>query len=178
LDSDIEKSAEKYSHVHAVLIKMFLSADFQNAEDLADETIDRVVEKIESLPENYEGDKIRYFFGVANYIKKENFRKKTKQPVEMELHNNLGFSEEFEDEELPDNKLECLKKCLKKLNAQDRKLVLEYYSAADSRKKIADHKKIAKFFSRNVNALRVQVFRIRKRLEKCVKNCSEKGNSM
>ena len=58
LDSDEEKAAERYGHIHRALIKYFNAAGCSDSEELADETIDRMVGQIKKL-NNYEGEKSR-----------------------------------------------------------------------------------------------------------------------
>ena len=49
LDSDREQAAMKYEEIRKRLIKIFTGRDCVEAEDLADETINRVVSKLDEL---------------------------------------------------------------------------------------------------------------------------------
>ena len=55
---------------------MFVSKGFSDAEDLADETINRVAKKLPEIQDTYVGEPARYFHGVARYILREMMRRK------------------------------------------------------------------------------------------------------
>ena len=180
LDSDTEKAAERYGHIYRVLIKYFNSAGCPNSEELADETIDRMIGQIKKL-KNYEGEKIKYFLGIARNIKKESFRKRENQTELNDLENlseQAAKLENPDDENWSEIQMNCLKICLKKLGAKERKLILGYYNITKSNKKIAVHKKLAEKFSLSANALRVQVFRLKQSVAECAGKCAEKAVSM
>lgn len=165
LDSDPEKSAERYGHIHKSLIKIFLSAGCLNPEELADETIDRVAAQIKKL-KDYEGEKIKYFLGVARNVKREQFRKKE---VFIEIGDLQISSNENETDDFNDERVEKLKICLKKLGKYDRKLIIDYHNVPNSVKKKDFHNKIAEKNLLTVNTLRVQIFRLKQKLFDCVK---------
>ena len=90
LDKDREIAGQKYEAIRLRLIKVLNYRGCLDGESLADEAIDRVTRKIDTLAENYEGNPAHYFLNVANKIYLENRRK----PVAVELPDNLA--------ELPD----------------------------------------------------------------------------
>jgi chemotaxis regulatin CheY-phosphate phosphatase CheZ len=61
LGATSQEGAEEYEHIRRVLIKIFLARGFSDAEDLTDETIDRVASKIDEIEAVYTGRKILYF---------------------------------------------------------------------------------------------------------------------
>jgi DNA-directed RNA polymerase specialized sigma24 family protein len=82
LDPDRERAAEKYQKIHTRLIGIFSNHGCADPEKLADETIDRVIAKMDSLSVNYEGEPTRYFYGVARNILKEDLkRRNTHEPL-------------------------------------------------------------------------------------------------
>ncbi len=167
LDSDEEKAVEKYGHIYSALVKIFYSYGFQNAEDLTDETIDRVIAQIETLEKNFEGEKIKYFMGVARLVKLENFRKK-ENFIELTDQTDVSEATDFVEEDTSEENLEDLKKCLKKLNIKDRRIVLGYYNVTQNAKKKDVHKNLAKKSSLTLNNLRVQVFRLKQKITDCL----------
>ena len=173
LDSDLEKSAQKYGHIHEALIKIFLTSGFSNAEELADVTIDRVAGQIQTL-KAFDGEKIRYFIGVARNVKKEYFRIK-ENLIELTEESKTDKSFLMADEDLPDQLILHLKTCLKKLAAKDRKIVLEYYDISNSGTKKKIHKKLADKYSLSPNTLRVQVFRVKQRIAECLEKNNKTG---
>ena len=77
LGPDREKAAEKYEGIRLRLIRSYVCGGCgDDAEDLADRTIDRVIRKLEKgeVPEPYIGEKAHYFLGCAAYIRQEHFR--------------------------------------------------------------------------------------------------------
>src|SRR5689334_2192810 len=65
LDADREEAARKYEAIRHDLITFFDSRVGADAEDLADETINTVIEKAPQLIGVYVGDPRHYFFRVA-----------------------------------------------------------------------------------------------------------------
>jgi hypothetical protein len=61
LDSDREQAAMKYEDIRKRLIKIFTGRGCAEAEDLTDETINRVISKLGELGKGFEGDHVRYF---------------------------------------------------------------------------------------------------------------------
>jgi len=55
-------------------------------------------------------------------------------------------------------------------------LIMVYY-ALEKRDKIEARKALAERFGISINNLRVRLYRIRAGLEKCIRECTEKGSS-
>ncbi len=81
LDPDREAAALKYETVRLRLIKIFACRGCSEAEDLADETINRVTSKLPEIQASYTGEPARYFYGVANKIHLEYTRRKPVPPL-------------------------------------------------------------------------------------------------
>ncbi|MCK7472214.1 MAG: hypothetical protein MZU95_16720 [Desulfomicrobium escambiense] len=65
----------------------------------------------------------------------------------------------------------CLELCLAKLNHRARRLILGYYRE-ERAAKIECHRQLADEFGKSVNALRIEVHRIRHTLRQCVLGCT------
>jgi len=65
LDADRERAGCKYESIRLRLIKIFTCRGCHEAEELADETINRVVARVVELASGYEGDPALYFYGVS-----------------------------------------------------------------------------------------------------------------
>src|ERR1044071_2085308 len=76
LDPDREQAGIKYEDIRRRLIKIFTGRGCAEAEDLADETINRVTSKLNEIEKDFTGDRTRYFFGVANKVHMEYLRRK------------------------------------------------------------------------------------------------------
>lgn len=64
LDRDRESAGRAYEQIRLRLIKIFYARKCSVAEELADETIDRVAKKAASLLESYKGEPALYFYAV------------------------------------------------------------------------------------------------------------------
>ena len=162
LDPDREVAGQKYEAIRAGLIRIFVSKGFDDGEDLADQTIDRVMKKLPDIRETYEGDPVRYFHGVARNIIHEAGRRReiaTDQIPEPVIQGE-SFSARYD----------CLLKCLKFLPSERRELIMDYY-LYKGRDKVQHHKRMAIELDITDGALRTRAHHIRSALEKCVLNC-------
>jgi RNA polymerase sigma factor (sigma-70 family) len=167
LDSDRSEAGKKYEEIRRRLIKVFTCRGCYEADDLADETINRVTAKLSDIVESYSGDPALYFYGVAQKVHLEFMRKKAAFYESTEALENLPVVEEkIEVEE----EYQCLERCMGQLPSESRRLVLEYYEN-EKRAKIDHRKKLAEQLGIAVNALRIRAHRIRSQLQQCVQNC-------
>jgi DNA-directed RNA polymerase specialized sigma24 family protein len=164
LDSNRTRAAERYEAIRNGLIQVFRNKGCLTSEDLADETIDRVANRVEEIKRSYTGDPSRYFYGVGKRVHLEYL----KRPHLAELP-ALLVAPQPEDIE---HRYQCLEQCMNKLTAHNRALVLQYYSDR-KQAKIDARRAIRNIFKLKPSALRVRVFRIRETLERCVRECIE-----
>lgn len=165
LASDREQAGIKYEQIRSGLIKFFAGRGHSDAEDLADETINRVASRLNEIRDKVHGDRSPYFFGVARKVLLEHMRRKQPAaPPEL-----VGDSGRVEVEH------RCLEECVAKLSEENRKLVLGYYQA-DGREKINQRRLLAENLGIAPNALRVRAYRIRAELQKCVKRCVDRSD--
>jgi DNA-directed RNA polymerase specialized sigma24 family protein len=170
LDKDREIAGQKYEEIRLRLIKIFYARGCYLAEELADESVDRVIKKCDELIKTYEGDPALYCYGVAQKV----FLEFTRRPKTEELPDTI-VQEKIDVEELaPEYK--CLNKCLKKLKPDQQKLILDYYKG-EKQTKIERRKELEKKLKITNQSLRVRALRIRKILQKCIQNCLEQGSN-
>jgi RNA polymerase sigma factor (sigma-70 family) len=162
LDPDREVAGQKYEVIRAGLIRILVSKGFSDAEDLADETINRVMKKLPEIRETYVGEPVRYFHGVARFIIREMTRRK-----EIAVESVPVFSGEAE---VHSDEYDCLLKCLRFLPSDKRELILDYY-IYDGRDKIAQHRRMASELRVTEGALRNRAHHVRETLEKCIQQC-------
>jgi RNA polymerase sigma factor (sigma-70 family) len=172
LGPDREQAGVRYRKLHKSLIGIFLRRGFGNAEEMADEVMDRVAANAGKLKEL----KDAYFYQVATYLMMERHRQKR---IHVDIDDDAKpisqpsapFKEEDqEEEEDSDAEKECLMSCLDRLNPHERSLVLSYYEDK-GRDKIKHRRKIAEFLRISEKALRVRVYRIKRRLDACIQEC-------
>jgi RNA polymerase sigma factor (sigma-70 family) len=162
LDPDRDQAGVKYEQIRGGLINYFTFRAPCDAEDLADETINRVISRLPAIKNQVNGESSRYFYGVARKVHLEYLRRKTPQPR----------SEPVVDSERVEIEHQCLEQCMRKLSDENRELVLRYYQA-DGRKKIEERKLLAEELGIAPNALRIRAYRIRAALQKCLEKCVE-----
>ena len=163
LNAERDEAAEKYEKVRLRLIKIFSCHGCAEPETLADETIDRVILKIDWLAENYVGDPLLYFCGVARNVLKEDVRDRTKSTT---LAPALAMTESQEEQ----NEYDCLDQCMEKLPPRSRELVLAYYEQ-EGHAKIVNRSKLADGLGITLRALRLRIYHIRLQLRECMEVC-------
>src|SRR6185295_19063594 len=113
LGSSTEDPGDKYETIRQSLVKVFVWNGCWDAEDLADETIDRVMRRVQEIAIDYSGDPALYFYGVAKMMLKERRRQKTisSESQSLELRGVTTRSPQSDDDEL-NRKFECLDECI------------------------------------------------------------------
>lgn len=163
LHTDKDRAGEKYEKIRQRLIKIFARRGCAHAEDLADETMDRVIRKLDDVLPNYIGEPDLYFYGVAQNIYLEYIKKAT-----LSLPLPAGDSPARKEQ-----RYNCLECCLKELPPETRELVIEYYED-EGHAKIEHRKQMAERLGIEPHVLRVRISRIKSSLGKCVRDCMKK----
>jgi RNA polymerase sigma factor (sigma-70 family) len=160
LDPDREVAGEQYVSIRRRLIRLFEWRGCDVAEDLADETINRVARRLAEgvLPANPFG----YFCGVAHMVHKEFLRKGARERAALESGDWHPLPEPDDE---PDPRVERVRHCLESLPEDQRQLVLQYHQGENN---IQTRKELSEKLSVPMNALRIRVHRIRKKIEECV----------
>ena len=161
-----------YQLVRMKLIKYLEWQKCMAAEELTDETIDRVARKVGQGQqiENLMG----YFYGVARLVLKEYERAQLRlQRVVDTLPRST--EEVDDDDEEPDPRRECHKKCLEELSETDRNLIVAY-CRPDGRPKKERRQELATKLGIKRENLRLRAFRVREKLDTCVADCLNKGS--
>ncbi|HMB28101.1 MAG TPA: sigma-70 family RNA polymerase sigma factor, partial [Blastocatellia bacterium] len=158
-----------YESLRLTLMKFFDWRGANFPEDLADETINRVIRKID------EGEAIRdiptYCHGVARLVLLEKLKGPESRRADYEGLPPAALV--ATDPKEKDEKQDCFELCLKELPAESLQLILQYYSE-EKREKINRRMAIAERLGIPLNALRSRAQRIRNRLEECVNGCLNK----
>ena len=157
---------ELFESLRGRLIIFFEKRRCVDPEELADATLERVVEKL------CEGAKVAnlgsYSFGVAKNVFYEYLRGKraTLTFIDEQKYKHEPTSDE-NSAAMRERQLACLEECLSHLKERDRTMLLDYYRfkgrlKLDQRRKMAEEMNI----TREVLALRV--FHLKQKLKKCV----------
>jgi len=164
LDPDRTVAGEKYESIRKRLIKIFQARGCHVAEELADETIDRVTMKARVLAQEYHGEPALYFYAVAKRV----FLEFTRKPKSEELPESLARTDGG-DARRHEYQV-CLERCLAKLPADQCALIIQYYEG-EKQEKINRRKHLQEKLRISSEALRVKALRIRSALRKCVLRC-------
>jgi DNA-directed RNA polymerase specialized sigma24 family protein len=167
LNPDRDRAAVKYEAIRHRLVRLFEWRGFSHAEELADETMDRVARRIQEGTTVHTADPYGYFCGVAHLVSKEVARRVARERAALEREDWLP-APPAGDEEEEDDRLGCLRHCLERLPEDQRLLVLRYHQEDDH---IRSRQSLAEELDVPMNALRIRVHRIRRKLEDCVAKC-------
>ena len=162
LDPVREDAGCKFQLLHSRLIKIFSARGCIDADSLADEVMNRIAVRIDSVIQNY-NDPLRCCLGFVDkvhleYLRQERRRENATAPPSPTAPEVL----EKEDE--------CLTQCLTHLTSAERDLFERYFSG-EKRTRINARKKLASQGALTANALRIRAFKIRKQLHKCLVDC-------
>ncbi len=171
LDADAERAGEQYEAIRLALVKFF---DWRRAhfpEDLADETLNRVIRKID------EGETLRdlptYCLGVARFVWRESLRSPDHLRADIEeLASHAAPAQTSLTE--TDERQSCFEHCLEALPLESRQLILRYYQD-ERRQKIDQRLALAVRLGIPLNALRSRAQRIRGQMAQCIAECLKKA---
>jgi len=178
LDGGQDSRGEKYLEMRGRLVRYFDRRNCFPADDLADETLNRVARRLEEEGAISEGPPARYCYIVAKFVLLEHVRRSRSQVSAEESDFSLAVSSvtrvpsttERETEQM----LDYLEHCLEKLVVGDRELILGYYRG-ELREKIEQRRELAERLGLTINALSIRACRIRDRLEDCVRRSTQGG---
>jgi len=171
LGPDREAAGAQYLQLRRRLVAVFEYRRCPHPEELADETLDRTARRLEELGNDFVGgDPSRFVFGVAWNVARESFRRPVAIPLPDGWEGRTAHAAPADD----DRGAECLERCLQRLDAADRSLVLEYHQDERSAR-IRRRSDLAGGLGLSPNALRLKIHRITARLRECVFACMERS---
>src|SRR5262245_27876596 len=126
LDLDRDRAGEKYEEIRWKLIKFFQWGSCLDAEDLVDETFNRVAERLGSNEKDEINDVVGFAWGVAKKIRQEAIRLHSKTIHLSGLpRTDHGFAysrvaDAGHDKLTPaESRLSCLRSCIQQLPVDD-----------------------------------------------------------
>lgn len=177
LGPDDHNSGLAYEQVRQRLIRLFTCRGCSVPEELTDDTIDRVINNLEKLQFRYQGDPALYFFGVARNVYFEWLRRERRYVMESVEEKTVDEYRESTARSIQvERQHACLEKCLQKLPAEKRTLLLQYYRY-ESGGKIDQRKVLAEESGLGLNAMRIQIYRLRGWVSECINKCLEAGET-
>lgn len=171
LSANREAAGEKYEEIRNGLIRFFYFKGCADAEDLADEAINRVAAKLPVLDLSGNIKPINLFYGFAIKIYLEYVSRTKKQEVEFNADLHSSVKTEKPAATTADKNHECLEECLAKLPDEDSDLIVEYYSL-EKKEKTEHRRKLAENLQMSIGGIHIKVHRLRKILRKCIEKCT------
>jgi DNA-directed RNA polymerase specialized sigma24 family protein len=170
---DRNEAANQYEIARRKLIRFFEHRHFAASERLADETLDRVMRRIE------EGKNIAnlmaYIYRVAAYVAMEAFKEEERMRSAVKTMPTVAPPRVTNDDE-EGLRLRCFDTCLDDLPAETRTLILSYYGEQGGAK-IQLRQQMALGLGIRLNALRIRAHKIRVILEECVRQCISRNET-
>ncbi len=160
--ADRNRGAIKYENIRCRIIKIYRNRGCHYAEEIADETADRVCKKVKELKSTYEGDPALYFYAVAKKV----YLEFLKAPPRALQPPPLNDPQEVE------RRHACLDRCLDELKPESRELILQFYEG-EKGEKIDNRKRLARLLGIDNKALNLRALRIRRELGQCMRRCLE-----
>jgi DNA-directed RNA polymerase specialized sigma24 family protein len=176
LDPDREKAGERYEVIRRKLIRLFEWRGCATPEDLADEAINRVARRMAEGVELHAADPYGYFCGVAHLVFKEFLRRSSREQKALDGSGEALLPTALPvvaDEEPGDARLDCLRRCLANLAPDQRELVLRYHQGESN---IRTRKALSEELGIPMNALRIRVHRVRRKIESCLDECLRRSS--
>jgi DNA-directed RNA polymerase specialized sigma24 family protein len=178
LDEGADSGGEKYLEMRRRLAAYFDRKNSPNADELADETLARVAQKLEEKGQITDLSPAHYCYITAKFVFLESIRHAKRSQTGLEEITETGHPDQeeagfalqkpvFENEE---HRFDCLDRCLKKLSTKDSELILEYYRG-EQQEKIQHRRQLSEKLGLSANALSIRACRIRGKVETCVKEC-------
>lgn len=176
LATERERAGEKYEELRGTLIRFFEWRGAPFPEDHADETFNRIAQKLNDGVEiiNFNGYCHEVARRVCLEIWKGNESRRAALPEEQ-LHNT---ADTHAADSAPEKErlLECLEECLERLPVESRTMLFEYYQN-ESGRQIRVRKALAEALGLQREALANRVQRLRDKLEKCVMKCFQRKSA-
>ena len=174
-DKDRDQAAAKYEKICHRLKDYFIyhCPGCPDPESLADETINRVVRKLPTFADSYTGEKEKIFYGYANYVRLEYFRKwQADENLKVEfvsLIESLQHRNQSEIDAEQERIFQCFAHCLQQQPKDKQVMFISYYLVEKS-DRVGHHEKLAKELELTLNALRKKIFDLKHKLLDCVEN--------
>jgi DNA-directed RNA polymerase specialized sigma24 family protein len=173
LDQGVNTDGRSYLAIRKRLLAYFDRKNCLNAEELADETLNRVARRLEEEGVVEDDAPARYCYITARFIFMEHLRETKRADQALDQMQRLPRSHDpLINEASAEKELrhECLERCLGKLDPASRDVITNYYIGRE-RAKIENRRSLAESLGITLNALSIRACRIRAKLELCVREC-------
>jgi DNA-directed RNA polymerase specialized sigma24 family protein len=170
LDDGADSGGATYLEIRRRLVAYFDRRNRPLADDLADETLNRVGRTLEQQGTIAVTPPARYCYVVARFVLLEDIRRARRQvPVDEARVPASPLADPDIDGPVSvhERRLQRLDVCLEKLKPGQREIVVEYYKDV-RRDRIERRRRMADRLGITMNALSIRAWRIRSTLENCL----------
>lgn len=168
LSPDRDEAGVRFEQIREGLIRFFRLKGSHEPELLADESMNRVINRIDTLDLTTGANPTSLFYGFAANVFLEYFRTEKMRTVQLnEAFERNSFRHTHVTTDLD---IDCLHKCLNGLTGIDGRLIIEYYSE-ERKAKFEVRQKIAKQNEMAMGTLHTKIHRIKGVLRPCVEKC-------
>ena len=162
--SDEGEAVAALSKLRDSLVRFFQIKGDSDPDEAADKTLDRVAVK---LSENVLiEDLTKYSFGVARFVFLERLRKTNTEKKAFENYRAENAHQKF-DEETDD--FSPFRECFESLPDADKSILKAYFIDLPYAELIENRQQLTVNLGMAMNNLRLKIFRLRRRLEDCVR---------
>jgi DNA-directed RNA polymerase specialized sigma24 family protein len=181
LDDGEASDGARYLEIRRRLVSYFDRRNRAAAEELADETLNRIARTLETAGEINTRPPARYCYVVAKFVLLEDFRRERRHAALDVAWSSeaarAGRGERDAGYDAHEQCLACLDQCLERLKPAQRDLIVEYY-ADERRQKIERRRGLAGRLGISMNALGIRACRIRDTLMECVESCRGRAKDL
>lgn len=171
LSGNRDEAGLRFEQIRDGLIRYFRLKGCHEPELLADESMNRVIRRIDELDLKTGANPTSIFYGFANKVFLEFLRTEKNRSIQIDDTFERSFARSGHSRS--DVAIDCLRECLNGLNVLDGRLIVEYYSEEkqakfELRRQIAVQNEIA------MGTLHTKIHRIKGTLRPCVERCLSK----
>jgi len=168
LDADRERAGERYEVQRRKLVRLFGWRGCLEAEQCADETLDRVARQLAAGA--HVPDVGAYCHGVAMNVLREYWRRPERR-ADAFPDARRGAAPPDPEIERRETRLDCLDGCMAGLEEPARALLVRYHAAGEGPAR-ARRSALARELGLPLNALRIRTHRLRTALARCIDACA------
>jgi DNA-directed RNA polymerase specialized sigma24 family protein len=176
LDDGADSHGERYLEMRRRLVTYFDRRNRPNADELADDTLNRIARTLEQAGVIATTPPARYCYVIARFVLLESLRRdrrfvplKESRDIDVSGRRPIGLIAD-ERVSIEAHRLDCLDRCLDELRPEQRDLAIEYYRDV-RRQRIERRRDLAKRLGITMNALAIRACRLRDGLMSCVEAC-------
>lgn len=171
LSHDRDEAGVRFEQIRDGLVRYFRLKGCHEPETLADESMNRVIRRIDTLDLTKNAKPSTIVYGFAANVFLEYYRSEKKRTLQLSDTFEVGSAR------CPiattDTSVECLRQCLSNLDNIDVALIVEYYSQ-EKQSKTNVRRQLAMQNNITIGTLHTRIHRIKGILRPCVEECVNK----